>query len=135
MNKIQIGPNKLKMFAIQIHEANKVLCDTMGDHSQEHWNEAPGYNHMSATLTVRALFANPNLTPSDLHDIWMDGKKADGWKYGETKDREAKTHPSMIPYNDLSKLEQYKDHLVRNMVLTYIDFIGRENYVLVDAAD
>jgi hypothetical protein len=130
--KIQVGPEKLKVFAVMIHEANKVLCESQGDNSQEHWNEAPGYNHQSATLTVRALFKNPDLTPSDLHDIWMDGKKADGWSYGETKDRDKKTHPSMIPYADLSALEKYKDRLVLNIVLSYIDEIGRESYVLVD---
>jgi len=131
-DKIKIGPGKLKVFAMMIHESNKVICDSQGDHSQEHWNEAPGYNHQSATLTVRALFENPNLTPADLHDIWVDGKKADGWTYGETKDRDKKTHPSIIPYDKLSSLEKYKDHLVRDTVMTYINFIGREKYVLVD---
>lgn len=130
-SKFPVNADKLKLFAVMIHEANKVFCESQGDYSQEHWNEAPGYNHQSATLTVRALFENPNLTPECLHDIWVDGKKADGWSYGPTKDREQKTHPSMIPYADLSAAEKYKDHLVRDIVMSYINFIGRENYVLV----
>ena len=32
-----------------------------------------------------------------------------GWVYGEVYDREAKTHPDMVPYWDLGQRERDKD--------------------------
>jgi hypothetical protein len=32
-----------------------------------------------------------------------------GWVYGETYDREAKTHPDLVPYAKLGQLERDKD--------------------------
>lgn len=113
---------KVKALSKMVHEANKVFCEANGDFSQEHWSEAPDYNHTSAMVTVQALLDNPDTSPEDLHDIWMNTKKADGWVYGETKDREKKTHPSIVPYDDLNVVEKYKDHLVRDIVLSYVNF-------------
>ena len=32
-----------------------------------------------------------------------------GWVYGEKYDREQQTHPDLVPYSQLGKLEQDKD--------------------------
>ena len=42
------------------------------------------------------------------HEVWAEGKLNDGWKYGEKLDKENKTHPLIVPYNELS--EQDKDY-------------------------
>ncbi len=37
------------------------------------------------------------------HEVWAQGKLDDGWAYGETLDREKKTHPLLIPYDELTE--------------------------------
>lgn len=32
-----------------------------------------------------------------------------GWRYGPVRDREAKTHPDMVPYDELERRERDKD--------------------------
>lgn len=48
-------------------------------------------------------------SPEELHGSWMQAYFAMGWVYGEKYDREAKTHPDLVPYADLGVLEQDKD--------------------------
>ncbi len=48
-------------------------------------------------------------SPKDLHEEWVSAYVTMGWVYGETYSREAKTHPDMVDYWDLGKLERDKD--------------------------
>ena len=47
--------------------------------------------------------------PADLHADWVRAYKAMGWRYGAERDPAAKTHPDMVPYDDLDQLERDKD--------------------------
>lgn len=48
-------------------------------------------------------------SPEELHGSWMQAYFAMGWVHGETYDRDAKTHPDLVPYADLGQLERDKD--------------------------
>jgi len=48
-------------------------------------------------------------SPEELHGGWMQAYIGMGWVYGEEYSREKLTHPDLVPYADLSKLEQDKD--------------------------
>jgi len=48
-------------------------------------------------------------SPEELHGSWMQSYITMGWKYGEKYNREAKTHPDLVPYADLQQQEQDKD--------------------------
>lgn len=48
-------------------------------------------------------------SPSDLHADWVRAYEAMGWVYGPERDAIAKTHPDMVPYDDLGQLERDKD--------------------------
>lgn len=48
-------------------------------------------------------------SPKALHDAWVKAYEKMGWKYGPKRDVAAKTHPDMVPFNKLSRLEQEKD--------------------------
>jgi len=52
----------------------------------------------------------------DSHKEWMKNKLKDGWTHGPDKDDAKKTHPALVPYEDLSKHERIKDELVVNIV-------------------
>jgi hypothetical protein len=48
-------------------------------------------------------------SPEELHDDWVRAYEAMGWRYGPVRDREAKTHPDMVPFDELEQREQDKD--------------------------
>ena len=43
------------------------------------------------------------------HDRWMTAKRQDGWRYGPNKINEAKTHPCLVPFDELPSEEKDKD--------------------------
>ena len=50
------------------------------------------------------------------HQVWMEGKIRDGWKYGVVTDKTAKIHSCLVPYKDLSEADKESDRdLVRGI--------------------
>jgi hypothetical protein len=47
--------------------------------------------------------------PAVLHADWVKAYEAMDWRYGPERDPVAKTHPDMVPYDDLGQLERDKD--------------------------
>ena len=58
---------------------------------------------------IQFIDANPNITPKENHNNWMRMKVQQGWVYGEIKDFEKKTHPDLVPFDELPTVEQRKD--------------------------
>lgn len=54
---------------------------------------------------------NGTLIPKMQHDDWMASKVGMGWTYGDIKDPEKKTHPCLVPYEELPIEEQVKDYI------------------------
>ena len=48
-------------------------------------------------------------SPAELHGGWVQAYIDMGWTYGETRDVAAKTHPDMVPYDQLEQREKDKD--------------------------
>lgn len=44
-----------------------------------------------------------------VHDTWAARRLADGWVWGPKRDDDAKTHPSLVPYAELSESEKEYD--------------------------
>jgi len=55
-------------------------------------------------------------TPEEAHNSWMKSYFEMGWKYGEKRDLKRKTHPDLIPYNELPKDEKDKDAIFLALV-------------------
>ena len=47
----------------------------------------------------------------NVHEVWADSRLAEGWCYGEERDDANKTHPCLIPYEELP--EEEKEILMR----------------------
>ena len=107
---------KVREIASVCHEANKELCNALGDGSQRHWMEAEEWQRESAITGVQFCLDNPKASPSANHNSWLKEKREAGWVYGEVKDVEKKTHPCMVPYKDLPKEQQAKDQLFKAIV-------------------
>lgn len=59
---------------------------------------------------------HPETTPEENHKVWMDAKINQGYTYGSILNIENKTHPSLIPYEELSEVEKRKDDMDLLMV-------------------
>ena len=38
----------------------------------------------------------------NVHEVWAETRIKQGWKYGEQRNDELKTHPCLIPYEEMS---------------------------------
>lgn len=43
------------------------------------------------------------------HDLWARKRIADGWVHGPRRDDTARTHPNLVPYDDLAESEKEYD--------------------------
>lgn len=102
--------------AIVCHQANKAWCENHGDNSQKDWDEAEEWQRSSAIKGVEFKITNPTAPDSAQHDAWMKDKVDAGWVYGEIKDAEAKTHPCIVPFDQLPEFQQKKDKLFQAIV-------------------
>jgi hypothetical protein len=107
--------NPLDKIARVCHEVNRAYCQALGDNSQPTWEEAPAWQRESARMGVD-LHTMGDFGPEASHISWMTQKVADGWKYGEVKDAEAKTHPCIRPFAELPREQQAKDFIFRAVV-------------------
>lgn len=62
-------------------------------------------------IPVVSMMCGPNrkTSPEELHDDWVRTYQVMGWKYGPIRDVTAKTHPDMVPYDELEPRERDKD--------------------------
>lgn len=93
------------------HEVNRAYCDAIGDHSQVAWEDAPDWQRDSAIAGVKYHLTTTGATPEQSHESWLAQKRADGWRYGQVKDVDAKTHPAFLPYAALPLEQRVKDYL------------------------
>lgn len=107
---------KRELIAQVAHEINRAYCASLGDTTQPAWDDAPDWRKASALVGVDMHLANPDATPEQSHESWLAQKTADGWKFGEVKDAEAKTHPCFKPYAELPAEQKAKDYLFRGVV-------------------
>lgn len=105
------------------HEANRTLCAATGDPAQVPWEEAPEWQRASTFHSVRFHLENPDAPASASHEAWMREKEENGWRHGEVKDADARTHPSLIPFEQLPPVEKAKDHLFRGIVHALAPFV------------
>jgi hypothetical protein len=104
------------------HEVNKAYCEAIGDKSQTSWEDAPAWQKESAVLGVMFHVEHPDAGPEASHNSWMKQKLENGWRLGHVKDENEKTHPCILPFEDLPKEQQAKDHLFRQVVHSLKDF-------------
>ena len=76
------------------------------------WSEAEDWMRDSTRQSVREALADPEGSAGRQHDQWVKQKADAGWRYGETKDADRKTHPMMVEFAELPDFEQRKDAIV-----------------------
>ena len=45
----------------------------------------------------------------NVHEVWAETRISQGWTYGEQRNDEMKTHPCLVPYEELPESEKEYD--------------------------
>ena len=45
----------------------------------------------------------------NVHEVWSETRISQGWTYGEQRNDELKTHPCLVPYEELPEEEKVYD--------------------------
>ena len=61
----------------------------------------------------------------NVHEVWAESRISQGWVYGEQRDDEKKTHPCLVPYEELPEEEKEYD---RNTAISTLKFIMKMGY-------
>lgn len=56
----------------------------------------------------------------NVHDVWSRNRMDDGWTYGPTRDDRLKTHPCLVPYDELPDSEKEYDRATATETLKFI---------------
>ncbi|NMM84306.1 hypothetical protein B2J88_08025 [Rhodococcus sp. SRB_17] len=97
------------------HEANRIVQILTSDpNPSPSWDDAPDWQRESAIEGVQK--AIDGATHEELHESWCEFKRSDGWVFGTVKDADAKTHPCLVPYEELPEEQKAKDALFSAVV-------------------
>ncbi len=61
----------------------------------------------------------------NVHEVWAASRMAQGWTYGEKRDDVKKTHPCLVPYEELPEVEKDYD---RNTSIETLKLIVKSGY-------
>ena len=104
------------------HDANRALQYVHGDPApSQPWDCETDEIRESVVEGVRA--ARRGCMSRELHGSWVKFKRERGWTYGPVKDSELKTHPCMLPYDELPQAQRDKDRVFRMIVRAMTDFV------------
>lgn len=61
----------------------------------------------------------------NVHEVWAESRIKQGWRYGAQRNDELKTHPCLVPYEDLPEEEKGYD---RNTAVGTLKLIMKLGY-------
>ena len=112
----ELNDDRILQIARVMHEAVRAFQTAIGQPAAPPWHKAPKWMKTASRDGVIFRIEHPDAPPSAQHDQWMQDKLRDGWTFGAEKDPVRKTHPLLVPYEDLSFEERQKDALVAAVV-------------------
>lgn len=99
--------------AIFVYEAAHIEAEISGRPIvPEHWEERDESFKIQFIKTIAKQCSDDKFKSAEAaHDSWWRAYKRMGWKYGTERNIDKKTHPDMIPFNDLPESERDKDEI------------------------
>lgn len=117
---MELDDAKIDALCRAMHEVNRTWCEVQEDSSQPLWEDAPDWQRDAIRKGVLHHLEHPQAPDGAAHNAWLAEKRAQGWSYGEAKDAEAKTHPAMVPFDELSPERKAKYRIARAVVLSIV---------------
>lgn len=111
----------ISRIAAATHGAVREWNRTKGETDQVDWDVTPSDIKRSAIDGVRYALGDAAITPEMSHRRWVDRKLAEGWKRGMIRSHQGKTHPNLVPWNELPPDERVKDALFIAIVRAIAD--------------
>ncbi len=112
---------KIEKIARTAHDAIRGWRLANGQDGIPEWADAPEWMISATKESVIAVLRDPHMAASTQHEQWMAAKIRDGWTYGAVKDPDARTHPLLIPFDQLPEVERMKDTLMNAIVVALAD--------------
>ena len=66
-------------------------------------------------------------TDESVHNIWLRGKQSRGWEYSYLYDKDAKTSPSMLPYDEITRHQKDKVAVIHSLISSLLFTLGDKN--------
>lgn len=60
----------------------------------------------------------------NVHEVWAQNRIGEGWAYGPQRDDVLKTHPCLVPYEELPEVEKEYDRATSQETLKLILKLG-----------
>ena len=99
------------------HIALAALSEFAGEQDVVHeFDKLPDAQKEGLVAGVNMLIADLNAGADARHNAWMEKMLADGWKFSKKRSDEAKTHPRLVPFDQLLKKEIAKERLLHAIV-------------------
>lgn len=84
----------------------------------------PGFEALTLRLSENEIETMAKIE----HSRWSWNKRLNGWIFGNIKDTGKKTHPGLIPFEDLSEMEKEKDRELVRLIPSLLQDIGYVAY-------
>ena len=101
---------------------NKMLMavnNAVREHKGQEFSHVSAMKFIDDKLTNSSAHQVENKSPEESWKEWKEARYADGWTYGEY-DQDKKTHPNLVEkYEELDKLERFKDVIAQRMLLLF----------------
>lgn len=101
----------LERQAVFIYEAARLQAASVGAPIiPEPWDDRDEKFRTQMLGNVAKMMGPDRFTdPVEAHNSWWDAYQDMGWVYGPERNVDAKTHPDMVPFEDLGWEERIKD--------------------------
>ena len=77
------------------------------------WDREEEFKDQFLAVIERQCSELRSASPEELHGAWVQAYHDMGWVYGAERDPKRKTHPDLVPYDQLGQLEQDKDAVIK----------------------
>lgn len=92
---------KIQQIAQLCHESGRLFSKIIGAEAPPDWESLTPDEKAEIIALVDYRIENTNAPFSAQHAKWKDNKIAAGWKFGKIFNEDKKTHPCIIPYDEL----------------------------------